>query len=578
MNKNSSKVIKLLYYLKEYRFYLFVYIVVGLLYRLLPFISSFILSHIIGCFIIGENIWEGFFFIIGICAVFRAIGRYADTWISHDIAYRILAELRIKLYKKLEELAPAYLIGNRTGNLLSIMQEDVNLLEWFYAHTFGTYIVSILLVVIALAVLTIIHPLVLLSVLPFICLLIVVYLLFDKNRTIGGKEVRGKLGAFGAEIADSVQGIKDITVYNWHEEYRNKLNKSRNAYEEARIIDGRWRGLEKALERFLMALTSLSTLFVVALLVNYGEVRPDLYLVAVVISGAVLNPISEMLSMSSQFGVIFAAAERVLSILEREPLVRDSGIEELTLSDEFKISFHEVAFTYPGEKTKALKRVSFDISSGQMVALAGVSGSGKSTIANLLQRFYDVQSGSICINDNDIRIFTLKSLRDAIAVVPQDIYLFNVSILENIKLGNSEASFEMVKEAAEMAMADELINELPNGFSTIAGERATKISGGQKQRIAIARAFLKKSKILILDEASSNLDSNNEQYLNQTLQKLKKHCTIIVIAHRTSTLKAADKIVFIQEGAVNAVGTYHTLMKDNSDFQIMVGSKRKEGN
>ena len=294
--------------------------------------------------------------------------------------------------------------------------------------------------------------------------------------------------------------------------------------------------------------------------------------------------------MSTQYGLIFAAAKRLFNLLRTEPEVYDTGtktVEDViaagnangagkSTGTEMRITFKDVAFTYPQHDSekhnpKILDGISFTVKTGETLALAGRSGSGKTTTARLLQRLREPDAGAITINGIDIRELRLKALRDIITVIPQDVYLFNTTIEENLRLAKRDASFQEIQAAATQAQAASFIEQLPDGYGTVIGERALKLSGGEKARLAIAQAFLKNSPVLVLDEASANLDSDNERKINEAVTQLKKGRITLVIAHRLSTIKAADRIIVLKDGRVEAEGSFPHLMQSSAYFRELIG-------
>ncbi len=564
----------LIKYLDGFGTLMIISIVVGFIYRILPVISSFLLSYIIGNYSSGGNTehFNLYFALIFMVIILLSVGRYADTWFSHDLAYKILAVLRTKLYDKIEELSPSFQKDSRSGNILSIMMDDVNILEWFYAHTFGVLFITLLTTSLILAFLYYLHPFLSVAILFWIFLLILVYFIFQGFSEKNGEDIRKNLGDLESEVADGIQGIKEIMALNFQEGYKEKVNFRRKVYEKSYFKDSYRRGGENTLHRGISILSSLSMLLITASLIKSGVLEEKWYLVTVVLSSCIWGPISEFLSSVGNLGLISAAAGRVLEILKKEPSVHDNGKEMLLLEQNFEIFFDEITFSYPSEEKKILEKVNFTLREGETVAIAGVSGGGKSTVVHLLQRFYDLEEGSIQIGGKNIQNYTLTSLRDAIAVVSQDVYLFHTSILENIKISKPSATIEEIMEVVKLSGGEELIAQLPQGLNTIVGEGGSRLSGGQKQRIAIARALLKESKILILDEASSNLDNDSESLLMEGLQKGAKERTTIVIAHRLSMLQMVDNIVFLEKGKVKNIGTFSELVEKDESFCEMIGA------
>ena len=272
------------------------------------------------------------------------------------------------------------------------------------------------------------------------------------------------------------------------------------------------------------------------------------------------NPVKRLSRIYGRMQQAMAAIDRIFAVLDMEETVNDKPDAVTLPKVEGKVSVENVTFSYD-EKHNALENVSFEVSPGQMIAFVGPSGAGKSTIANLIPRFYDVNSGAIKIDGFDIRDVTLNSLREQIGIVPQETLLFNTTVLENIRYGRLDATDEEVITAAKAANADNFINELPNGYQTLIGERGLNLSGGQRQRMAIARAMLKNPQILILDEATSALDTESEKIVQAALDELMVGRTSFVIAHRLSTIFAADQIFVIDKGRICEHGTHAELLK-----------------
>ena len=307
---------------------------------------------------------------------------------------------------------------------------------------------------------------------------------------------------------------------------------------------------------------------------------PALWLMPVfVLSSAIFTPILDALSMSTNYGLIFGAAQRVLGLFAEKPLVRDEGKRRLDMrGTAVEVRFEDVRFTYPTAKggepnPPVLNGLSFSFRTGETVALVGASGGGKSTAARLLQRFWDVDGGRISINGTDVRELTLENLRDIVTVVPQEVYLFNMSVAENLRLARLSATDAEIREAARRARAEEFIEKLPKGYVTVIGERGLRLSGGEKQRLSIAQAFLKNAPVLVLDEASANLDAENERLINQAVEHLKQGRATLVIAHRISTIRAADRIVMVENGRVAGEGTYAQLMEGCPEFRKLMGDE-----
>jgi ATP-binding cassette subfamily B protein len=332
-------------------------------------------------------------------------------------------------------------------------------------------------------------------------------------------------------------------------------------------------GLENGLLNLFMSLGLLSVLLSALLLVNRGAISREWYPVAALLAVNIFLPVMEISRMARNFNVLQASARRVFSVMETPPTVTDLVKENPTGEYEKTVSFDNVTFRYADDQSDVLEDVSFQVKTGETVALVGHSGAGKSTCANLLLRFWDVKDGAINIGPHEIRSFTQKGLRDLIAVVPQDIYLFNTSIFDNIHLGNPHASKDEVFSAAKSALAHDFISALSDGYNTIVGEWGAQLSGGQRQRIAIARAFLKQAPILLMDEALSSLDTKNEREVHSAMNALKEGRTTIIIAHRLSTILTADKIVVLRGGKIVQTGTHETLLQSDGYYRELIGKQ-----
>lgn len=572
--------IQLSKYIKGFGIYLFVAILCNMAFKVLPLIMSLVASYLVSSVLLGDTSQVTRLLVTaGILVVLTSVFSYLDVQVSHDMAYRILTQLRDKCYDKLDALAPAALMNQRSGDMISIILGDVENLEWFYAHTIGQLVVAVTVPAAALIFMGMISWHLPVIVLPFIMALVFIPHRSANKANMQGTEVKAKAGMLNAVIVDGVQGIKDIISFRWQQEYFKKFFVVNKDYSDASIAYAKRRANES---RSIILIIEAAVLVVDALtiiLVVSGKV-PVLWLMPLfVLSSAIFSPIRDALAMSTNYGLIFGAAKRVLDLFSMEPLVKDTGKKSFQpAADKVEVTFDNVTFSYPGVSQEepnhlVLDGLSFSFHTGETVALAGASGVGKTTAARLLQRFWDVDSGRITINGVDIRSLTLHSLRDAITVVPQDVYLFNLSIEENIRLAKLNATNGELKRAAADARADEFVCRLPDGYNTRIGERGLRLSGGEKQRLSIAQAFLKNSPVLVLDEASANLDAENERLINHAVSHLKEGRATLIIAHRISTIRSADRIIVLKDGKVIAQGTYDDLIKSCADFESIIGDE-----
>lgn len=574
--------IKLSGHIRGFSLYLFLAILSNLIFKVLPLLTVLATSYLVGLVVSGNFLQiEKQMLWIAILVVLTAIFSYLDVYVSHEMAYRILTHLRDKCYAKLDELAPAALMDEQSGDMISVVLGDVETLEWFYAHTIGQIIVGVLVPISALVFMGTISWVFPPVILPFIVLMIWIPRYSAEKSDVQGRRVKECMGRLNAIIVDGVQGIKDITSFRWQKEYFRKFFAVDRDYAEATMNYAERRADENGLIILITGIATLVTDVTASALVVNHQMDALWLLPVFVVSGAIFAPILEALSMSTNYGLIFAAAERVLHLLEMNPAVEDGGKTRLqSLDGSLCIDFEEVCFSYPvkegeGQNPAVLEKLSFSFRTGETVALVGASGSGKTTMARLLQRFWDVSDGRILINKTDIREFPLVHLRELLTVIPQEVYLFNQSISENIRLSKLDASDQEISQAAKRAQADEFIRNLPKGYDTVVGERGLRLSGGEKQRLSIAQAFLKDAPILVLDEASANLDAENEHWINQAIRELKKGRATLVIAHRISTIRSADRIVVLKDGRVDSEGSYETLMEENGYFRRLIGEAQQ---
>lgn len=566
-------------HIRGFGWYLFFAIFCNLMFKLLPLLTGLTTSFMVGNVLLGDTgRVQRLLILSGALVLLQSGFSYLDVQVSHDMAYRILAQLRDGCYAKLDELAPAAMAGQRSGNMISIVLNDVETLEWFYAHTIGQLVVAVLIPVSALVFMGTFS-----WVLPAVLIPFIAVLLYIPQRTAvrsdeQGTRVKEAIGALSAIIVDGVQGIRDIISFRWQQEYFRRFIHANDEYADASLDYAVRRGKESGSILLVMGIASLASNVAAALLVASGRI-PALWLLPLfVTASAIFLPILDALSMSTNYGLIVGAAQRVLGLFAMEPMVKDTGTLHFSNTEYTEVDFHDVVFSYPPEKAgedsmPVLNGLSFSFHTGETVALVGASGGGKTTAARLLQRFWDVNMGSITLNGMDIRELSLNSLRDNITVVPQDVYLFNVSVEENLRMAKLDASKKEIQSAAHVAQAAGFIEKLPEGYRTRIGEQGLRLSGGEKQRLSIAQAFLKNAPVLVLDEASANLDAENERLINQAVSALKQGRATLVIAHRLSTIRTADRIVVVNGGKKEDEGTYAELIARCPYFAKLVGEE-----
>jgi ATP-binding cassette subfamily C protein CydCD len=542
--------------------------------------SSIIGLSVVSALLVGQVITGGdltvHLWLLGVFVPVAAFFTWAESWIAHDLAYRLLAEMRVDLYNKLDPLTPAYMVRRRSGDLVSVVGGDVELVEFFFAHTITPAFVAILVPAGVLATLAFVAWPVALVLSPFLLAVAISPFMAQKRSEELGDELRNQLGDVHAHMVDSIQGMREISAFG------------RGPARAKEMVDNSWKFAhfqlrflkERAFQiGFIEGMTALGGLAVLTMgvwLMTQGDItRPQLIL-SVILSVAAFAPIADIARTIKQLMETLAAARRLFAIHDEPvPVVDGPGIElhQNGSNGSPALSFDHVGFSYGQGEAQALHGVSFDVEAGQTVALVGRSGAGKTTCANLVMRFWDPVEGHVRLSGHDLRDFELEDLRKQIALVSQDTYLFNASIRDNLKLGKIEATESEIEEAARQANAHDFIAAFPDGYDTLVGERGMQLSGGQRQRIAISRALLKNAPVLILDEATSHLDAVNERQVRQALETLMAGRTTVVIAHRLSTIRDADRIVVLDNGHAVEQGNHSDLLASHGLYFQLVATQ-----
>ncbi|WP_426955066.1 ABC transporter ATP-binding protein [Muricoccus radiodurans] len=485
---------------------------------------------------------------------------WLESWLAHDMAYRLLAEMRIALFARLDALGPAFLLRRRAGDLVSLATADVETVEYFYAHTVAPAFVAVLVPVTVLVVLAVMAWPLALVLSPFLLFAALSPLRGRARIDALGGAARKALGGMGAHVAETIQGLSDLLAFQAVGARKAAFLSHVAAYREHRLA------LQHDLSRASAGLeiaTGLGGLAVAATgaaLVAAGRLEAGLLPVAILLAIAAFLPVSEIAQVGRQLADTIASTRRLRTVEREVPTVVDGMQEPATRPGGSAVAFEAVRFAYPDRARPALDGASLTVPAGRTVALVGPSGAGKSTVAALMLRFWDPQAGRVTLDGADLRDLTLDGLRRHVALVAQDTYLFNDTLEANIRLARPEADAAALARAIERAALSDFVAGLPEGLATRVGERGVQLSGGQRQRIAIARAFLKDAPVLVLDEATSHLDAISEAQVRAALEALMRDRTVLVIAHRLSTIRGADAIVVMQDGRVVEVGTHAELL------------------
>lgn len=498
---------------------------------------------------------------------------YLGPYLSHVAAFRILVDLRDEFFWAIEPLAPAKLARRRTGDLVSTAVSDIELLELFFAHTAGPAVVAFIVPIIALTALATINLLLAEALLIFLILLILMPRLAFWLGTTLGERLRGQQALLNSQELDTIQGMKAILSFGYSRQRIEELSENSAALLALQARQARNIGLQSAAKISIVSAGTLAVLLCASILVRQNSLAPGFLPITMILASSVFLSITSVVEISKQLSLTRAAARRLFLLLDEQPAVRDeSGLGPAVPieSIEPSISLQDVSFRYAPDEPLILSSISLEIPAGSTVALVGTSGAGKSTVINLMLRFWDPEAGRILLGGSDLRRYPMMQLRRLFSVVSQDVFLFSDSIRENIRLGRAEASDAEVEEVASRARIHDFIITLPQGYDTLVGERGVRLSGGERQRIAIARALLKGAPILVLDEATSSLDAENERAIKEALMERREGRTTIMIAHRLSTVVDADWIFVINGGRVVEQGRHEDLIARKGRYARLV--------
>ena len=485
--------------------------------------------------------------------------RALQVWATHVAGWGSVAAARKEIYEHLQRLSPKYYSTTRTGQIMSRAVNDTHHFETLIAHVIPEVIVSFLTVLGVFAVLFSINPRLALYTLVPIPLIILGFIMYNRYVRPLFRYAQARLGDLNAALHDNLSGMREIQVFTQEEREMESVGK--------RIMVHSW-AITKAVSisacfhggiDFFAGLGTVS----VVLFGGLMAIRDQMSIAD--ITGFLLyvtsfyQPIMQLNRLNESLQQALAASDRYFEVLDTEPDIHDAPDAVELESVEGYITYDNVSFNY--DEVPVLKHINLEIKPGEMVALVGPTGVGKTTMANLIPRFYDPNEGRILVDGIDIRTVKVSSLRRHISMVLQDVFLFNGTVADNIAYGSPDATLEEIVEAAIAAGADEFIREMQSGYDTHIGERGVRLSGGQKQRLAIARALLYDAPILILDEATSSVDTETEAKIAAALEKLIGGRTTIVIAHRLSTIRHADRIVVLDEGEIVEEGTHDELIE-----------------
>lgn len=488
--------------------------------------------------------------IIIACGILRGVLRYIEQYSGHFIAFTILAILRDKVFKALRKLSPAKLESKEKGNLISVITSDIELLEVFYAHTVAPIVIAIITSIIMTIILWNINPVYgVVSALFYIIVGYLIPVISSKFGKDAGVEYREEFAKTNSHLLESLKGIKEILLFDEGKNRLNQINKNSDILDEKMAGIKKHEGIIRAFTDVTIMIAILTFLFISINLYNAGSINIGQGLVAIVILSSSFGPVVALSNLSNNLVQTFACAQRLFDILDEVPAVNEvDGDIELESSH---INVENVNFAYKDRDENLLKDINLEIKPGDKIGILGESGCGKSTFLKLLMRFWDVNEGSISLDNKNIKTMPTKTLRRSQSLVTQETFLFNDTIENNIKIGKKDATEEEVIAACKKASIHEFITTLPQGYKTNAGELGSNFSSGEKQRIGIARAFLHDADILILDEPTSNLDTLNEAEILKSINNECKDKSIVMVSHRKSSVSICDKKIYVKNNTLN---------------------------
>lgn len=493
----------------------------------------------------------------------RVIDTLANFYMAdhgHVMGARIETDMRAAAYAHLQQLSDKYYSNTKVGQIMGRITSDLFDVTEFAHHCPEEFFIGFVKLVVSFIILARINILLTVMIFAIVPVMLVVCVRLNRLQRSAFRRQRVQIGELNARVEDSLLGQRVVKAFAGEQIEIEKFSRDNARFLGIKKDTYFYMGLFKAATLIFEGLMYLTVLVGGGLFLLRGRIMPPDLVIYVLYVNMLIATIRRVVEFTEQFQRGMTGIERFLEIMDADVEIfsRDGAVEmEHPRGD---IVFHDVSFEYEDEHKKVLRHLNLSIRSGERIALVGPSGGGKTTLCNLIPRFYDVSAGSLTIDGVDVRDYTLESLRKSIGIVQQDVYLFSGSVYDNILYGRPEASREEVMEAAKKAGAHTFVCELPDGYDTYIGERGIKLSGGQKQRISIARVFLKDPSIIILDEATSALDNESEYEVALALQELARDRTSITVAHRLSTIQGADRIYVLTENGIEESGTHAELL------------------
>ena len=498
--------------------------------------------------------------VVGILILFQCYCNYYIANYGHVMGAKIEYDMRAEIFGHFQKLSFSFYDDEKVGQLMSRITSDLFDITELLHHGPENVTISVIKIIGALAILLSINVRLALIAFLLVPFMLVYAYFFNKKMKQAFRVNRIKIAEINAQIEDNLSGIRVVKSFANEDLENKKFKVGNDAFLEAK------KNIYKYMGGYNSGLTAFTTMINLLVIVSGGlMITKNMISVTDLVTfllyiNIFTDPIKTLIDFTEQFQNGYSGYERFLQILSIEPEIKDSENAVSISNVKGDIKLEDVSFKYNDSSHRVLKHINLEVKAGSYVALVGSSGAGKTTLCNLIPRFYEATSGKITIDGKDIKDIKLKDLRDNIGIVQQDVYLFVGTVYDNIRYGRPDATREEVIAAAKEANAYDFIMSLPNGFETDIGQRGIKLSGGQKQRISIARVFLKNPPILIFDEATSALDNESEKIVQESMEKLAKNRTTMVIAHRLSTIRNAEKILVLTDKGIEEQGTHKELM------------------
>ena len=560
---------KLLVFVKPYNYTFYGVMFTAILISLFSTLTPYLLKVVVDDYILVKNFegMQSIILLMILVLLFEVIFMYLFTFYANWLGQKVIKDLRVSVFKKIVKFKMSFFDKNAVGRLVTRTVNDIETIASIFSQGLFTIIADILKMITVLTVMTIISLELTLVVISIFPLLIIATRIFQKTMKVAFEKVRREVANLNSFVQERISGIKIVQIFNREKVEINNFKKINIKHRDAWLRTV-W------INSIFFPIAEISTSICIGLLVWYGgynnlngeNISLGTLFLFISMSGLLFRPLRQIADRFNTLQMGLVSTERIFNILENDQQIRDNG-KLKDISFKGLIEFNNVNFSYV-DNQQVLNNISFKINPGESFAIVGPTGSGKTTITNLITKFYEVDTGNILIDGKDINHYSLETVRSKIGVILQDVFLFADTIFNNITLFNKDITMENVENAAKELEIHDFINSLPGGYSFNVSERGATLSAGQKQLIAFLRVLVNNPDILILDEATSSIDSYSEELIKNATKKITKDKTSIIIAHRLSTIESADKIIYMENGKILESGNHKQLLSiSNGKFK-----------